>query len=232
VTAEIALKVSELFVSLQGEGPSVGTPCLFVRLATCNLHCTWCDTRYTWDWERYRYDDEVEVVSPAELAERVVASNQRRAVITGGEPLLQQAGLAQLFARLPDSLVIEIETNGTIAPRPELADRVAQFNVSPKLSNGGDPEALRIRRRVLEGLRDTGKAWLKLVVQNPGDADEADALVTSLDWPREQVLLMPEAQDRDQLRERSPLVAQLCNERGFRFSSRLHLELWGGERGR
>jgi 7-carboxy-7-deazaguanine synthase len=232
VTTEIALKVSELFVSLQGEGPSVGMPCLFVRLATCNLHCSWCDTRYTWDWERYRYDDEVQLVGATELAKRVLASNQRRVVITGGEPLLQQAGLLELFARLPHSLVIEIETNGTIAPRPELADRVAQFNVSPKLANAGDPEALRIRRRSLEALRDTGRAWLKLVVQNPRDADEADALVTSLDWPRERALLMPEAQDRDQLRERSPLVAQLCGERGLGFTSRLHLELWGGARGR
>jgi len=234
VTAETAtaLKVSELFVSLQGEGPSVGMPCLFVRLATCNLHCSWCDTKYTWDWEKHRYEDEVELVGAAELARRVLASNQQRVVITGGEPLLQQAGLLHVLGKLPDSLVIEIETNGTIAPRRELAQRIAQFNVSPKLSNGGDPEALRIRRRALEALRDTGRAWLKLVVKDQGDADEAEAIVTSLDWPRERVQLMPEAQDRDQLRERSPLVAALCSQRGYRFSSRLHLELWSGERGR
>ena len=227
-----SLKVSELFVSLQGEGPSVGTPCLFVRLATCNLHCSWCDTKYTWDWENHRYEDEVQLLSPDELAQRVLASGQRRVVLTGGEPLLQQAALLQVIERLPSSLFIEVETNGTIAPRRELSERVAQFNVSPKLANAGDPEALRIRRAALEALRDTGRAWLKLVVQGPADADEADALVRALDWPRERVQLMPEAQDREQLRERSPVVARLCSERGYRFSPRLHLELWGGERGR
>jgi 7-carboxy-7-deazaguanine synthase len=232
VTAETALKVSELFESLQGEGPSAGMPCLFLRLATCNLHCSWCDTKYTWDWVSHRYEDEVRLMNAADIAERVVASNQGRLVITGGEPLLQQPGLAHLLGKLPDSLVIEVETNGTIAPRQELVERVAQWNVSPKLANAGDPESLRIRRRVLDALRATGRAWLKLVVRGPVDAEEADALVGSLDWPRERVLFMPEARTPEQLRERAPLVARICHERGYRFSPRLHVELWGGERGR
>ncbi|MDP8906059.1 MAG: 7-carboxy-7-deazaguanine synthase QueE, partial [Thermoproteota archaeon] len=44
------LKVSEVFDSIQGEGSYAGTPCIFLRLATCNLKCAWCDTKYTWDW--------------------------------------------------------------------------------------------------------------------------------------------------------------------------------------
>jgi organic radical activating enzyme len=207
-------------------------PCLFLRLATCNLHCSWCDTKYTWDWGSHRYEDEVRLISPGDLAERAVASRQTRLVITGGEPLLQQPGIARLLVKLPDSLAIEVETNGTIAPREELVERVTQWNVSPKLANAGDADSLRLRPRALEALRATGRAWLKLVVRDAVDADEADALVRSLDWPRERVLLMPEAQTRDQLRERAPLVARICHERGYRFSPRLHVELWGGERGR
>jgi 7-carboxy-7-deazaguanine synthase len=232
VTSESLLKISEVFASLQGEGPSAGMPCLFVRLATCNLHCSWCDTKYTWDWQNHRYEDEVKLVSLASLAERVVLSNQPRVVFTGGEPLLQQATLAELVKELPKSLVLEVETNGTIAPPIGLADRIDQWNVSPKLANGGDPEPLRIRPRALQSLRETDRAWLKLVIATLSDADEADALVNALDWPRERVLFMPEAQDKAQLRERSPMVARMCSERGYRFSSRLHLELWNGERGR
>jgi 7-carboxy-7-deazaguanine synthase len=232
VSGEKSLKISELFASLQGEGSSAGAPCLFVRLATCNLRCAWCDTRYTWDWERYRYEDEVELVSPAELATRITGSNQQRVVFTGGEPLLQQAALVDVVSALPASLVLEVETNGTLAPGVELSARIDQWNVSPKLANAGDPESLRIRPRALAALRDTGRAWLKLVLRGPEDSPEAEALIAASAWPRERVLFMPEAQSKAALRERSPAIAALCAARGYRFSPRLHLELWDGERGR
>ncbi|MGE0321573.1 MAG: hypothetical protein AB7S68_04680, partial [Polyangiaceae bacterium] len=53
------LRISEVFASIQGEGVSLGAPCVFLRLALCNLRCSWCDTKYTWDWSQYRYADEV-----------------------------------------------------------------------------------------------------------------------------------------------------------------------------
>jgi len=83
----------------------------------------------------------------------------------------------------------------------------------------------------LATLRDTGRAYLKLVVRGDGDYAEADALVARLAWPGERVLLMPEATDRESLRARSFEVAEAARARSFRFSSRLHLELWGGRRG-
>src|SRR5262245_57463008 len=153
-------KLSEIFASLQGEGRSAGAPAVFVRLATCNLHCTWCDTKYTWDWKNYDYDTEVRPVRVADLAEKIRSFAPNRLIVTGGEPLLQQAPLIALFALLPDPIVVEAETNGTIAPLPALIDRVDQWNVSPKLANCGDALSLRIRREALEQLRDTGRAWL------------------------------------------------------------------------
>ena len=80
-------------------------------------------------------------------------------------------------------------------------------------------------------LRDSGHAYLKLVVGGDADYAEAEALVRRLAWPSARVLLMPEASNREQLRERSPGVAAAAHARSFRFSSRLHLELWGGRRG-
>jgi 7-carboxy-7-deazaguanine synthase len=225
------LKISEIFHSLQGEGVSTGAPCVFVRLAQCNLHCAWCDTKYTWDFERYRYEDEVREQSVAEVAQVVNDATSRRLVLTGGEPLLQQRALKEFFARLAPDITVEVETNGTIVPEPAALSRVNQWNVSPKLSNAGDPEHFRIKPEVLQALRDTGRAYLKLVVRCDADYAEADALVALLAWPSDRVLLMPEATDRESLRARSFDVAEAARARAFRFSSRLHLELWGGRRG-
>ena len=232
MAAEVAmLKLSEIFESLQGEGASTGVPCVFVRLAQCNLHCTWCDTKYTWDFEHFDYTAEVSEIAAPELAARVNAAASRRVVLTGGEPLLQQRALAPFFAALDEDIVVEVETNGTITPTSDTLARVAQWNVSPKLSNAGDPEALRLRPNVLLELRDAGTSYLKLVVDGAADYAEAAELVRQLAWPRERVLFMPKANDRDELRARAESVANEAQARGFRFSSRLHLELWGGRRG-
>jgi len=230
-SASSTLKVSEIFESLQGEGVSSGAPCLFVRLAQCNLHCTWCDTKYTWDFDRYRYEDEVRERSVAEVAQLVNAAPSRRLVLTGGEPLLQQRALQEFFARLAPDIAVEVETNGTIMPEPAALSRVNQWNVSAKLSSAGDPESFRIRPEVLAAFRDSGRAYLKLVVNGEQDFAEADGLVARLSWPADRVCLMPEATDREQLRARSFAVAEAARARSYRFSSRLHLELWGGKRG-
>jgi len=227
-----SFKISEIFRSLQGEGPSAGQPCLFVRLATCNLRCSWCDTRYSWDFERYNYADEVRELSLGELLERIVASGEQRLVVTGGEPLIQQKLLEPLFENLPASLYVEVETNGTLRPLPYLRQRVDQWNVSPKLSNSGEPEARRFRSEALLALRQTERAWLKLVVGSSDDAREANEFVTASGWPRERVLLMPLASDTSELLRTSPVVARAVLDYGFGYSPRLHLSLFQGERGR
>ena len=225
------LQISEVFASIQGEGPSAGAPCLFVRLAGCNLACRWCDTAYAWDWERYSESAETQRQSAEHLAARVAAAPGHRVVLTGGEPLLQQPALVALLDQLSPRVCIEVETNGSVLPRPELARRVDQWNVSPKLENSGEPAVRRLRSKALRALRDTGRAWLKLVVATPACLDEADHLVAGLQWPRDRVLLMPEARTRAELMERAPAVAEACTVRGYRFSPRLQIALWDGRRG-
>jgi 7-carboxy-7-deazaguanine synthase len=231
MNGEPTLRLSEIFESIQGEGASAGKPCIFVRLATCNLRCTWCDTRYTWDWDTYDYDAEVKRIDVAAVATRVAAHASRRVVVTGGEPLLQQKALASFLAALPADLFVEVETNGTIAPAEPIAARVDQWNVSPKLAHSGEPADRRFVRDALVAFRDTGRAWLKVVVGSEADAREADTLVASLDWPRERVLLMPLASTREELLPLVPLVSLLARERGVGVSPRLHVEKWGGRRG-
>jgi organic radical activating enzyme len=228
---EATLRLSEIFESVQGEGASAGEPCVFLRLATCNLRCSWCDTRYTWDWDAYDYATEVQKASVDSVLARVSGHPSRRLVVTGGEPLLQQKALATLLAALPPDFVVEFETNGTLSPAPALADRVNQWNVSPKLANSGEPPERAINPTVLAALRDTGRAWLKLVVATEDDAQEATTLVDALKWPPDRVLFMPQASTRERLLTLSPLVKSWARARGVSASPRLHVERWDGRRG-
>src|SRR5205085_2854334 len=113
-----AVVVAEVFgPTFQGEGPSIGRRAGFVRLGRCNLDCSWCDTPYTWDWDRF--DPAVELRSErlVDIVEQLAAMHPEIVVLTGGEPLLQQRHLGPLLdACLERGWPVEVETNGTIAP--------------------------------------------------------------------------------------------------------------------
>jgi len=242
------LLVSELYPhpTVQGEGPSIGRRCTFLRLGGCNLRCGinggWrCDTPYTWDFQGvlgHRYDPQVELtrVTMQDVVSWLrghVAQGVDLLVITGGEPLLQQAGLCELIRvsrfEFPD-LEFEIETNGTIRPLTALlsSSRVS-FNVSPKLSNSGNPRDQRIN---LVALRDfvKAKAIYKFVVSSPDDLDEIDDLVTQAEIPRRRVYLMPEGTDSETVSRHLTALADLAIKRGYNLTTRLHIILWGKER--
>jgi organic radical activating enzyme len=223
-----ALRVNEIFNSIQGEGPSAGQPATFLRLAGCNLACTWCDTEYSWNWARFDKREHSKAMTLDAVASRV--GMPERLVVTGGEPLLQSEALSALLARL-DSIV-EVETNGTVAPIDPLLARVNQWNVSVKLANSGEPLGRRLVPPALCLLRDSGKAWLKLVVSGPQESDEIESLIESLSWPRERVVLQANAARRHELLARDPLVRALCARLELKHSPRLHVERWDGARAR
>ena len=231
---ELILKISEIFASVQGEGKSAGTNAIFLRLAMCNLRCDWCDTRYSWDFASFRYDDEVDELDISAIMAKLAATDSpadSHLVITGGEPLLQQPALEALLDRLDPERFVELETNGTLAPSVAIAARVNQFNVSPKLDNSKEPERRRLISSSLDALRRTEKAWLKLVVEGDQEREEIESLVHRFDWPKERVLLMPQAAQRSVLERRAPEVQQLASSLGLGYSPRLHIERWGGRRG-
>lgn len=226
------LLVSEIFASVQGEGPSAGVPAVFLRLALCNLRCSWCDTKYTWDFKQYAYEREVRELSVGDVLGVLLRAGERRLIVTGGEPLLQEASLETLLARLPDDFFIEVETNGTLAPGPRLTARVNQWNVSPKLEHSGEAAHRRRRLGALTALRQTGRAYLKIVVQGDADLPEAEALIAATEFPRDRVFLMPEARSTAEYLARVERVKDVCSNAGLSFSPRLHVLQWGGARGR
>jgi organic radical activating enzyme len=212
----------EIFASLQGEGPSAGEPCAFVRLSRCNLACAWCDTAYTWDWTRFD--------RKAEQVTLIAALGQERLVITGGEPLLQGAALARMVALLP-GVAIEIETNGTVAPHPALDVLVSQYNVSPKLDHSGNPAAMALIPEQLSAWAGKPKAYFKFVIASPDDLVEVLALAESYALPHQRIYLRPEGTDSAALRAREAWLAPIAAAHGMRFSDRLHIHLYGDTRG-
>ena len=223
----------EVFYSLQGEGATMGTPSVFLRLATCNLACSWCDTKYTWDWANFDYAQEVVSLETFQLEERILGFSCTNLVITGGEPLLQQSELAPLVTSLKaHGMRFEVETNGTIAPEGDLARDIDQWNVSPKLANSGNPAERREEPTALTEFQKLPNAYFKFVVAEPGDVDEVCDFRDRYGLPNQRVILMPEGRSPEALNSRSGWVSEACVREGFRFSTRLHILLWGDERGR
>ena len=113
-----------------------------------------------------------------------------------------------------------------------MVDSVSQWNVSPKLPNSGNRTERREAAGPLAAFRDLSNAYFKIVVVDPPDVDEVSALVDRHRIPAGQVVLMPEGTTADALARRSTWLAEACTERGYRFSTRLHILLWSDERGR
>ena len=235
--SETRLKVAETFgPTIQGEGPSAGRRAFFVRLALCNLHCSWCDTPYTWDWQRFDPDKEIRLVSVDDIRDAALASGARLIVITGGEPLLQHDGVQELVDSLisrwtpAHRLAIEIETNGT---RPLLrGDPRVRYNVSPKLAHAGDSEKLRLPAAVMARLKQYPDVRLKLVVESMADLGEITGFLERFEFPAHRVWLMPEGRTVKEIDARLPIVAEMAMLIGANVSDRLHIRLWGDERGR
>lgn len=226
------LVVSEVFgPTFQGEGPSIGQRAGFVRLGRCNLDCTWCDTPYTWDWERYDPAEELHRVAVGDVIAQLEAMEPGRVVVTGGEPLLQQRQLARLVRACAErGWPVEIETNGTRAPSDDLVALVAQWNVSPKLANSGVAEDKRIRPEALAAFVASGRAVFKFVATGEADLAEIEALAAAHDLTP--VWVMPEGTDAATVVTRARALAGPALEHGWNVTPRLHVLLWGDERGR
>lgn len=237
----------EVFYSVQGEGVSQGVPSVFVRLSRCNLHCVWCDTEYTWNFRGVKFPHMRDGLRPADkpskseatvdwtpeqLAEHIRAQwpQASNLVVTGGEPLLQQSALASLIRLLP-GFRVEVETNGTLVPEPELDALVSQYNVSPKLPHSGNPEWLAEKPEALDFFAKSEKAWFKYVVASPEDLAEVLARISRFAIPRGKVILMPEGVTSAKLRDSSRWLVEICLRENLRFGDRLHVHLWGSKPG-
>jgi 7-carboxy-7-deazaguanine synthase len=237
------MRVIELFYSLQGEGMLVGLPSVFVRLAGCPFRCRWCDTAYAWD---YAAGQELD---PGQIAEQVNLWPCRFVVLTGGEPmtgpdLAVRPGLVDLSHRLQAAgKHITVETSGVLFV-PDLACDL--MSISPKWDRRprrsstpaegdwatGTHQSDRLTLETIRRLIQTYPYQLKFVVESPADVEEVRQVLGQLgELDPARVMLMPQAATREELVSRSPAIAEACKQAGLRFGQRLHLLLWGRQRG-
>jgi 7-carboxy-7-deazaguanine synthase len=227
------MRIAEIFYSIQGEGRLTGVPSAFVRTSGCNLRCVFCDSAYT-SWQ-----PEGETLSIAAILDRVAEFPTRHVVLTGGEPLIA-AEIEELCANLRQrDYHITVETAATVF-KPIECDLAS---LSPKLSNSTPREReggrfaerhdqLRLRPDLILAFMERSDYQLKFVIDQPADVTEVLELLEQLpDLDRSKVLLMPQGVTREELHQRGPWLVEECKKHGFCYCPRLHIELYGNQRG-
>ncbi|AUV82030.1 radical SAM protein [Salinigranum rubrum] len=238
---ESALPINEVFHSLQGEGRLAGVPSTFVRTSGCNLRCWFCDSYHT-SWEPTHGWFDV-----ADVVEQVETHGGDHVVVTGGEPMIHDA-VADLLSELSSrGYHTTVETNGTVF-RDTAVDLAS---ISPKLATstptaerppaGGDAdvgvwgdrhERDRLDYDALASLVEAYDFQLKFVVTSREDLAEIESLVDELRAVSSarirdaDVLLMPEGTTPERLAKTRGLTAELALEHGYRYTPRLHVDLW------
>ena len=173
------------------------------------------------------------------IMEKIEGCSDSHVVVTGGEPFLPKT-IGELTTRIREvGKHITIETAGTIS-RPVVCDLMS---ISPKLSNSTPTieragewaqkhEHARIKLDVLQSLIEKFDYQLKFVVQDRSDITEIRSLIDQLiGVDKEKVLLMPEGIDQETLASRSSWIEEKCEELGFRFCPRMHIQWYGNQRG-
>lgn len=255
------LPIVEVFTSIQGEGCLIGTPSVFVRISGCNLRCCFkdsiCDTPYTSFKPEKGYFGITDILK--EFAKHPNVTNM--VITGGEPMLYSEAieQLIEEVKKQVNGLFVTVETNGTIAPEPE--SNVGLWSISPKLSTsvpvpgrtynnphyGNDSwtfskerceelNKIRFNPEAIAQMIDTSMFQLKFVYSGPESIasideflnalKELDAIVHPYD-----VMLMPEGTTVEQITKNAQEAAQVCIERGWNLTDRLHIRIWGDKRG-
>jgi len=108
VNDDLALSISEVFYSIQGESSRAGYPCVFIRTAGCNLRCRYCDAPYT-------YEEAGKQIKISALLDKVAEHPRALVEITGGEPLIHKEVYPLMVELLKQHRTVLVETNGSVS---------------------------------------------------------------------------------------------------------------------
>lgn len=206
----MALKVNEIFYSIQGESTHAGRPCVFVRLTYCPLRCEWCDSEYAFYEGTERSLDEILAI--------VDSYGCGLVEVTGGEPLVQKETTALLQRLLDGGYEVLLETSGAW-PVEDVPDGV---KIIMDLKAPGSGMAHRNRWENLRHL-DAGDE-IKFVIRDRADFDWARSVIAEHDLTaRHAVLISPVFGELDPL-----LLAGWVLESGLpvRMQLQLHKFIW------
>jgi 7-carboxy-7-deazaguanine synthase len=225
--------VSEVYESIQGEGEFAGEPSVFIRTTGCNLRCWFCDTPYT-SWE-----PEGDARSVPDIRDQILAWPTKHVVITGGEPMLHNE-IVNLAEQLIDQgRFITVETAGSVyLPVP-----CQLMSISPKLANSTPSEerdaawsarhdARRHRPEVIRQLVAEYECQFKFVIDKEADVSAVQQYLKQFpEIETSRVWLMPQAITQDELASKADWLRDAASSAGFRYSSRLQIEMFGNVRG-
>lgn len=216
IPAAARLRITETFLSLQGEADAVGWPTFFIRLTGCPLRCRYCDTAYAFHGGEWR--------TIARLVDEARQSGARHVCVTGGEPLAQRQSHTLLTALCEGGFQVSLETSGAI-DASAVDDRVARV-IDVKTPGSG--ESQRNLDLAIQNLRPRDQ--LKFVICDRADYEwSRDRVRTERLEARCQVLFSPSYQQVP--------AGQLANwiladRLPVRFQIQLHKMLWGDVPGR
>lgn len=215
-TEAVRLKITEVFLSLQGETSLTGWPTVFIRLTGCPLRCQYCDTAYAFHGGQWRTLDEL-------LAE-TASHGVRHVCVTGGEPLAQKPCL-ELLTRLCDAgHVVSLETSGAMDVSP-VDPRVLKI-LDLKTPGSGEE-----RRNLWANLEHLGaQDQIKFVLCDRADYDWACAVVAERRLAQRWTVLFSPSYEQLPARELADWI--VADRLPVRFQVQLHKVLWGNERGR
>lgn len=210
------LKLTEVFLSVQGEARDAGWPTVFVRLTGCPLRCSYCDTAYAFHGGEWWNLDAIGV--------EVARHGVRHVCVTGGEPLAQKR-CADLLVQLCDAgYIVSLETSGAIDIA--MADPRVSRIVDIKTPDSG--EVHRNRWENLDQL--TAHDQLKFVVCSRADYEWAAGEVRSRRLDGYCVVWFSPSYGQVTPRELAEWI--LADRLPVRFQTQLHKQLWGDEQGR
>ncbi len=210
------LKITEVFLSLQGETSLAGWATVFIRLTGCPLRCQYCDTAYAFHGGEWRTLDA--------LLEETARHGVRHVCVTGGEPLAQKP-CVELLRRLCDAgYVVSLETSGAMDIGP-VDPRVIRI---VDIKTPGSKEAARNRWENLPLL--TASDQVKFVICDRADYDWACGIVREHDLTRRCTVLFSPSYEQLPARELGDWI--VADRLPVRFQLQLHKVLWGNERGR
>ena len=216
VEAAERLRLTEVFLSLQGESRSVGWPTVFVRLTGCPLRCQYCDTAYAFHGGEWWDIDAI-------LAE-VARHGVRHVCVTGGEPLAQKRCIGLLTALCDAGYEVSLETSGAI-------DIAA---VDPRVSRVVDlktPGSKEMHRNLLANIPLlTARDQVKFVVCDRADYEWARAMVAEHAITERCEVLFSPSFGQQSARELAEWILE--DRLPVRFQTQLHKFLWGDEKGR
>jgi len=209
------MEISEIFLSIQGEGVDIGLPTIFVRTSKCNLQCNWCDTKYSWEPGEQRTEESI--------LEEVLSYGVNRVCISGGEPMLQAGEVTKLVSMLEAKDVeVIIETNGSIDLDDIERGELTRFCMDLKCPSSG----MQDRNLFTNIVKLRSNDVLKFVIAHQEDYIFARKILER-NTPDYMVVLQPVGGlDLRDLAERV-----LEDRLDVRVLLQLHRYIWGDQRG-